>query len=436
MILIVIFLACIVVGLPIAYAFGISGVIYVTFFSNISSQLIMTANFSSVNSFTLLAMPFFIFAGDIMRFGGVSSRLLDFAKLLIKKSRSALGTITIVGSAFFGAISGSSNATVAAIGGIMIPEMHRDGYKKEYAAALASTAGYLGILIPPSVPLLIYALSASQSVGKLFIATIIPGIIAMLMMIGMNMVLIRKNYVPRKLAPDGAEEGKATGTASGKSAFGVIRSAIPALFMPVLILGGIYGGIFTATEAAAVAIVYGTIVSVFIYRDITLKDIVKIAKGSAETSASLLIIISFSGFFSSLLTMAQVPASISGAILGISRSPVVIMLMINILLLVLGMLMDATAAILITTPILLPIATGIGVNPIHFGIIVLVNLAIGVITPPMALNLFVGSKVSGVPIVKMIRPLTPYLLMSLVLLTIVVLFPVLSTWLPSLMYNT
>lgn len=427
MILVGIFFLCVAIGIPIAYAFGVSGVLYITFFTNLNPQLIMSTSFASVNSFTLLAMPFFIFAGDLMRLGGVSTRLLNFAKLFFRQSRSALGTITIIGSAFFGAISGSSNATVAAIGGIMIPEMKRDGYKIEYAAALASTAGYLGILIPPSVPLVVYAVSSGQSVGKLFMATIVPGVIATVMLIVINKLLVGKYYVP--------EAHEEVNTIAGKSTFKVVIEALPALFMPVLILGGIYGGIFTATEAAAVAIVYGIIVSVFIYKDIKLTDVFKIAKESALTSASLLIIISLAGFFSNLLTMARVPAQIANVILGISNSKLVIVLLINVLLLLLGMIMDATTAILITTPILLPIATQFGILPLHFGIIMLVNFAIGVITPPMALNLFVGSRVSGVPIAKMVRPLVPFLLASLCLLIVVVALPQLSLWLPSLMFT-
>ena len=425
MTLIIIFFLCVALGLPIAYAFGIGGVLYILFFTDLNAQLIMSTSFAAVNSFTLLAMPFFIFAGDIMRLGGVSTRLLNFAKIFFRRSRSALGTITIVGSAFFGAISGSSNATVAAIGGIMIPEMHRYGYRIEYAAALASTAGYLGILIPPSVPLVVYAVSAGASVGKLFMATIVPGIIAALMLIATNKILIPK-YCEEKNSGETTEKEK--------SNIQIVFEALPALFMPILILGGIYGGIFTATEAAAVAIVYGIIVSVFVYRDIALADILKIAKDSAMTSASLLIIISLAGFFGNLLTMARVPSQIANAILSVSESKIVIILLINLLLLLLGMIMDATTAILITTPILLPIAQSIGISPLHFGIIMLVNFAIGVITPPMALNLFVGSRVSGVPIAKMIKPLTPFLLVSLGLLVLVVAVPQLSLWLPGLMY--
>ena len=423
--LVLIFFACVAIGLPIAYAFGITGVIYIAFFTHLNTQLVMSTTFAAINSFTLLAMPFFIFAGDIMRLGGVSRRLLDLAKLIFRKSRSALGTITVVGSAFFGAISGSSNATVAAIGGIMIPEMKRDGYKLEYAASLASVAGYLGILIPPSVPLVIYAVSSGASVGKLFIATVVPGVFATIMLVVMNKMLIKKHYIPEQHEEPVRDESK--------SGLRIFMEALPAILMPVVILGGIYGGIFTATEAAAVAIVYGIVVSIFIYKDITFKDLFQIAKQSALTSASLLIIISFGGFFGNLLTMARIPAAISNGILSVSSSPVVIILMINILLLLLGMIMDATTAILITTPILLPIATSIGYSPIHFGIIMLVNLAIGVITPPMALNLFVGSKVSGVPIAKMIKYLIPFLLMSLVLLIVVVAVPQLSLFLPNLM---
>lgn len=423
--LVLIFFVCVAIGIPIAYSFGISGLIYILTSTKLNSQLIMSTSFAAVNSFTLLAMPFFIFAGDIMRLGGVSRRLLDLAKLIFRKSRSALGTITIVGSAFFGAISGSSNATVAAIGGIMIPEMKRDGYKLEYAAALASTAGYLGILIPPSVPLVVYAVSSGSSVGKLFMATVVPGILAALMLIVLNKILIKKHYI--------TENHEEVVRDESKSGFRIFLEAVPALLMPIVVLGGIYGGIFTATEAAAVAIVYGIIVSVFIYRDITFKDLFKIARESAFTSASLLIIISLAGFFATLLTMAKVPATITKAITGVSSSPAVIMLMVNLLLLLLGMIMDATTAILITTPILLPIATSLGYSSIHFGIIMLVNFAIGVITPPMALNLFVGSKVSGVPIAKMVKYLIPFLVMSLVLLIVIVMWPDLSMTLPSLM---
>ncbi len=416
MALFILFLAVIATGLPVAFAFGTAGLIYMLAASKLSPQLVSTVSFSSLDSFPLMAVPFFIFAGDIMRHGGVSSRLIALAKGICKDSASALGTITIVACAFFGAISGAAVATVAAIGGIMIPEMVKGGYKKEYATAVASAAGYLGILIPPSIPLVVYGITANQSIGDLFLGGVVPGLLAMTAFAVVNHFLVGRNSDP-------AVVREKFHLPFWQSCF----KALPGLFMPVIILGGIYGGIFTATEAAAVAIFYGLIVSIFIYREIAFADILPIAIESAYSSAKILFIIGMAGFFSRLMTIAHVPQAISDVLLGISDNGFVILLLINLLLLLLGMVMETSCAILITTPILLPIAVSVGMDPIHFGVMVVFNLAVGLITPPMAVNLFVGSQILQIPVAKLVRPVMPFVLASIIVLLMVCYIAPLST---------
>lgn len=418
MLILILFLLLIAIGLPIAFAFGVSGLSYIILCTKFPPQIISTVSFSQLDSFSLMAVPFFIFAGDIMKYGGVSSRLIAFSKSIFKKSDSAVGTITIVGSAFFGAISGAAVATVAAIGGIMVPEMRKVGYKKEYSAALASASGYLGILIPPSIPLVVFGVTSNQSIGDLFIAGVIPGLLAMSAMIVVNKIMLKRNIDKTNIKCDKVD--------TEDSFIKSFLKALPGLLMPVIILGGIYGGIFTATEAAAVAIFYGLFVSIFIYKEIKIKDILKIAKDSAITSAKILFIIALAGFFGRLMTLLHLPHDISEAILSISSNKYVLLFLIAALFLFLGMVMETSCAILIVTPILMPLALQAGINPIHLGIIIVFDLAIGVITPPMAVNMFIGSQISGVPVAKMIRPIMPFVLVSMALLLIVVYVPSLS----------
>lgn len=421
MLLLLIFICFISIGLPIAFSFGVAGIIYILSFTHFQPQLITTVSFSQLDSFSLMAVPFFIFAGDIMRYGGVSSRLIKFTKSLFKKSTSAVGTITIVASAFFGAISGAAVATVAAIGGIMIPEMRKTGYKQEYSAALASAAGYLGILIPPSIPLLVFGVTSNQSIGDLFIAGIIPGLLACSAMVFLNIWLHK-----RWMNPD------TNAVIEKKPEISIwigFKEALPGLLMPIIILGGIYGGIFTATEAAAVAIVYGLIVSVFIYKEIKIKQILSIAIESAQTSAKILFIIALAGFFGRLMTMIHLPAEITNAMLSISSNKYVLLGLIAILFLFLGMVMETSCAILIVTPILMPLALQVGINSIHLGIIIVFDLAIGLITPPMAVNIFVGSQISNVPVANMIKPIIPFVLVSMIMLIFIIYIPQISLFL-------
>jgi len=423
MILFIIFLAVVVTGLPVAFAFGSAGLLYILSATRMSPQIISTVSFASLDSFPLMAVPFFIFAGDIMRYGGVSKRLVAFAKSFCKDSNSALGTITIVGCAFFGAISGAAVATVSAIGGIMIPEMIKGGYKKEYAVALACASGYLGILIPPSIPLVVYGVTANASIGDLFMGGVIPGLMAMLAFIILNKISCKKMVTVPEVVEDSNNE----------TFMQSFLHVIPGLLMPIIILGGIYGGIFTATEAAAVSIFYGLIVSIWIYKEIKVKDVIKIAIDSAYSSAKILFIIGLAGFFSRLMTISRMPQDIANALLSISSNPVILLMLINVLFLLLGMVMETSCAILITTPILLPIAISIGMDPVHFGVMVVFNLAVGLITPPMSVNLFVGTQLSGIPITKLVKPIIPFVLVSIFVLILVAYVPAFSLILPSIL---
>ncbi len=428
--LIVILLILIFLGLPIGMCFGLAGILYLTGTGSNAGSLMAQASFGGIDSFTILSLPFFMFAGDIMRYGGVSEKLVNFAKRCFRNSISALGNITVLACAFFGAVSGSSAATVSAIGGIMVPEMKNHHYKPEYATALASAAGFLGILIPPSVPAVIYCCAAGVSVGKVFLAIIGPGVLTTIAFIILNRVLIKKNYdyeAAKKLE-------EAQQYATEKSFFRAFIEALPAFLMPVIILGGIYSGIFTATEASAVAIIYGLVVSMFVYKKIGVKDIMPIAKESALTAAKILLIMATATFFGRVMTLLSLPQTIATAITGISSNKIIILLLINVVLLILGMLMETGAAILLVTPIIYPIAKAVGVDPVHFGVIMTFNLAVGLITPPMALNLFVGSQVGKLPIAKIIPPVIPYLIVSLVILILITYCPALSVGLPNLLY--
>ncbi|RKJ83047.1 TRAP transporter large permease [Butyricicoccus sp. 1XD8-22] len=428
MLSIVLLLLLIALGLPIGMSFALGGIVYLTLTGSNSGVMLAQASFGGIDSFTILSLPFFMFAGDIMRYGGVSKRLVGFAKRCFRTSISALGNITVLACAFFGAVSGSSAATVSAIGGIMGPEMRRNHYKSEYAAGLISAAGFLGILIPPSVPVVIYACAAGASVGKLFLAIVGPGVLTTVVFILLNRFLVRSNY-------DFESADAQTEEAVDEPSFlRALLEAVPAFLMPVIILGGIYSGKFTATEASAIAIVYGLFVSLFVYREITFRDILPIAKESALTAAKILLIMATATFFGRIMSLLSLPQTIAGAITSFSSNKYVLLLLINVVLLILGMLMETGAAILLVTPILYPLAMAIGLDPVHFGVIMTYNLAVGLITPPMALNLFVGSQVSGLPVAKIVKPVIPFLIASLVIMVIVSFAPGLSMFLPNLLY--
>lgn len=401
------------IGAPIAVSLGVATITTMVCTTNISLTTIGTACFSGLDSFPLMAIPFFILAGNLMKSGGISRRILHFADALVGCITGSAGMVTVVASMFFAALSGSSPATVTAIGGITIPEMKKEGYDPAYATALAAAAGTIGVIIPPSIPFVIYGVAAQCSISDLFIAGIIPGVIIGLVLMGINYFTARKNHYGTKKK------------FSARNLFLSFRDSIWALLVPVIILGGIYGGIFTPTESAVVAIVYSLIIGVFVYKELNLKTIYEAVRDTALINGQTTFLVGISMAFARFLTMSQVPTTIAGSILNISN-PVLILLVINVFLLVVGCFIDNISSCVILTPILLPIVTGIGMSPIQFGIVMTVNLAIGFITPPYGCNLFFASAISDVPVTRIAAKILPMILIMIIVLLLLTFVPALS----------
>ncbi len=408
-------------NVPIAVCMGLSSIAAIALSGSVTPlTMIPQRMFTAMDSFPFMAIPFFMLAGSLMESGGISRRLIHFAKSLVGFLPCGLGVITVVSSAFFGAISGSNAATVAAIGGIMIPAMEKDQYPKDLASAIAASAGTLGVVVPPSVPMITYGVVGGVSIGALFMAGFMP---AVLIIVSLSVVLFsqaKKLNLPR-LPFSWRELG-----ASFVEAFW-------ALMMPVIILGGIYGGVFTPTEAAAVAVLYGFIVSLFIYRELKFCQIGGILIKAGLGTAIVLFIIATSSSFAWLLTAAQIPAAIAKTVLGIASNKYVILLLINITLLVFGVFLETNAIILLITPMLLPIATQIGLDTLLLGVIIVVNTSVGMITPPMALNIFIASSVGGETIERISSKIMPFLAVLVIDILLITYFPAISMWLPRAM---
>lgn len=419
------FFLLIFIGLPLAFSFGISAILFILINMPNNLSIITSQAFNAIDSFALLAIPLFIFAGDIMKDGGLSRRIVDFAYIFVSKIRGGLAHVTVLASTFFSAISGSAAATVAAIGSIVIPEMVKRGYDKSYAATVAAASGILGMLIPPSIPMIVFAMTTNVSVAKLFLAGIVPGVMMALSFMIVN-VIFDKSHKNNKevIEPFTLKE-------AAKISWG----AIPALIMPVIILGGIYSGIFTPTESGAVAVFYGIAVGILIYRQLNLKKLLNIGKSSAYTSALIMFIISLAGIFGWVITTQRVPDLISSSITGLTDNPILILLLLNIIYLILGSFLETVTAVLITTPIFMPLIYSIGVDPIHFGVIQTVNLAIGLITPPMALTLLVACRISKVPMRETFIPIIPFLIAAIIVLLLVTFIPEISLFLPNLLLD-
>ncbi|MDQ0999706.1 C4-dicarboxylate transporter DctM subunit [Neobacillus niacini] len=407
---------------PIGFSLGLSTLVTIIYADVTSVQYLAQSLVASTDSFPLMAVPFFILAGEIMGKGGISERLFKFANVFVGNFTGGFAMAAVITCMFFAAISGSGPATVAAVGGVMIPAMVGFGYDKRFATAVVVSAGALGIIIPPSIPMVLYGVSGSVSIGDMFIAGILPGIL-------IGIVMIAWSYIYSKKQGYKGNGEKFT----LKRAWAELNEAKWAILVPVIILGGIYGGIFTPTEAAVVAVVYAAIVSLFIYKELNFKSFPAVIKDAALTSATILIIIGTANAFGKILTLEQIPAMVADALLSISSNPLIIILLINILLLFVGCFMDTSAAVIILTPILLPIAINIGIDPIHFGIIMIVNLAIGFITPPVGVNLFVGSGISGLSIETLSKAVLPFLISMLLSLMVITLIPELSLFLIQLL---
>jgi len=367
-----------IINVPIAVALGLSASIVIIIQDSVPLIAVMQRMFNAVDSFPLLAIPFFILAGKLMESGGISGRLIHLANVVFGRIRGGLAIVSIIACAFFAAISGSAAATTAAVGSLLIPAMVKKGYDKNFSTAIQAAGGTVGIMIPPSVPLILYGVTASVSISDLFVAGIIPGLFVVLsLIILVYSISLMKGY----------GGGEIFGFNDFLIAF---KDAILALLMPVIILGGIYGGIFTPTEAAVVAVIYGLIVGLFIYREIKWKDLINIFTSSIVTTSVIMFIIAGASIFGYLLTRERVPAMLTELMLNFTESWIVALLIINLILLIVGVFMETAAAIIILTPILAPIAVAMDINLVHFGIIMIVNLAIGFITPPVGINLFCG----------------------------------------------
>ncbi|VAV86604.1 TRAP-type C4-dicarboxylate transport system, large permease component [hydrothermal vent metagenome] len=420
LILLGLFLFLMFLRVPIAFALGLSS-LATAIYLGIPTMVVAHRMVNGLNSFTFLAIPFFILAGQLMGEGGISDRLVRFADTLVGRMRGGLAQANIVSSTMFGGISGSSVADIASIGSFLIPSMVRRGYRPGYAVSVTITSSVQGVLIPPSQNMIYYALAAGGiPLEKLFLAGYIPGIL-----LGGALMLLCWFLAVRQGHPKGESYGF-------RESIKVGLEASIGLFTVVIIIGGILLGIFTATESAAVATVYAVIVTRYIYRTMPLKKIVTVLKQSLETLATVIAIIMTSSAFAFLLSYLEIPEALANMIFSLSSNPVVAMLAINLLLLVLGMLMDMGVLILLLTPILLPIALKIGVDPVHFGIIMMVNLGIGLCTPPVGTSLLVGCSIGKVSVERTVRELAPFYLIMLVLLMVITFLPDLSLFLPGM----
>jgi TRAP-type C4-dicarboxylate transport system permease large subunit len=466
LVLITVFVLLLVMNVPIAVSIALA-----TFFAVLAEgsnpAVVVAANMANgVNSFALLAIPFFILSGHLMGKGGLARRLIDFAATLVGRLPGGLGYVNTLTCMLFGSISGSAAAAVSSVGGFMIPEMNRKGYGREFNVAVTTTAATTGLLIPPSNIMIVYSVAAgSVSIAAMFMAGFLPGLITglFIMLVG-GIISIMKGYkgdaleMPRwkPIAATGIIAGIIGSIALSQSGlvnlgfwvlsnaavwflvwsivccacFTTFRRAFFTLLLIVIVIGGILGGIFTATEAAAIAVVYAFLLSVVIYREITIKDLPKILLDTGITTAVVMLLIGASSGMSWIMTMANIPQTVSAALLGLSENPIVILLTINLLLIFVGTFMDMTPAVLIFTPIFLPVVTALGMHPVHFGIMLIANLCIGLCTPPVGTCLFIGCGVGKTTIAKVTKTMLPFFGAMIAALMVITYIPAVSLWLP------
>ncbi|MAQ44244.1 C4-dicarboxylate ABC transporter permease [Roseovarius sp. 22II1-1F6A] len=427
------------IGTPISISLGLSSIVTLMFFANDSLASIALKLFETMEHYTLIAIPFFLLASAFLTTGGVSRRLINFANAMVGHHRGGLAIASVMACMLFAAVSGSSPATVVAIGSIVIAGMERTGYSKDFAAGVVANAGTLGILIPPSIIMVVYAAATDTSVGRMFMAGVVPGLVAGLMlMIAIHIAARRLNLPRQPKQPWGMR-------------FSAFREAAWGLFLIVIILGGIYGGVFTPTEAAAVAAVYGLFVATVIHRDLRIlprrgppeldedgvprKGLTDTVAGAARTTVMLMFIIANATIFSHVLTSLRVPDTITAAILDAGLNRWTFLILVNVLLLIAGNFMEPSGLILIVAPILFPIAMELGIDPIHLGIVIVVNMEIGMITPPLGLNLFVTSAITGMPLMRVVRAALPWMMVLMLFLILVTYVAPLSTWLPDLIFG-
>ncbi|MCR4666821.1 MAG: TRAP transporter large permease [Desulfovibrio sp.] len=415
------FVVILATGASIGVGLGLSSAIVLYAVLDMPLVVVVQRMFTSVDSFSFMAVPFFMLAGAFMADGGVTRRIVDFSMALVGALAGGLALVVAVAGMFFAALSGSSAATTAAIGASMIDEMERRGYPRSFAAAVVASGGTVGIVIPPSITMVVYGAIANTSIADLFIAGFAPGILMGVSMCLVSWVISKKNGY------------------QGEGSFSLLRigksfiECFWALMMPVIILGGIYSGMFTPTEAAAVAAVYGAFVGFFVYKELKLSHLPKTLLSAAYNTTMIMFVVGAANLFGWILTNAQVPHILAQSFATLTDSPLVFLMLVNVLLLFIGTLINASAAVVILTPILLPVALGLGIDPMFFGVLMVVNLAIGCITPPVGLDLFVVSSITGVSIDKVTAKVMPYLLVLLLNLLILTYFPSIITFLPDML---
>ena len=410
-------------GFSIALSLGISASAALYYFTQVPLEAIPQKIFTNLDSFPLLAVPFFVLASNVFSVGGVADRIIRLSNTLFGHVYGGLAISGVAACPQFAAVSGSSPATVVAIGTIMIPAMQKAGYGRNYAVGSMSTAGALGIMIPPSIPMVLYGFATNESVGKLFMAGVLPGLFQALTLAVTCYFVAKRNNYARLQASTWPERWTA------------LKEAAPSMLLPTVIIGGIYSGVFTPTEAAAVAVLVGVVVGMFVHHELAWRDFPKIFIETGKTSAMLMFIITMAQLFAFVLTIERIPQSITESVVSITKEPVLILLLINLLLLLAGDFMDPSPIILILSPIFHPIAKAAGIDPIHLGIIMTMNMEIGLITPPVGLNLYVASGIANMPLYSVMRAAAPWILVQCVVLAVVTYWPDLSLFLPRLLYK-
>ena len=410
-------------GMPISIALGLTVLTFLFTMTEVPVQAVALKLFTGIEKFEIMAIPFFILAGNFLTHGGVARRMIVFATSMVGHWHGGLALSGVVACTLFAAVSGSSPATVVAIGSILLPAMLSQGYPKSFGTGVITTSGALGILIPPSIVMVMYSVSTNTSVGKLFLAGVVPGLVLATLLGLTTWVLARRRGYPR------------VPRASWTERWIAFRRSVWGLLLIIVVIGGIYSGLFTPTEAAAMSAVYAFVVSVFVYRDMKLSQVPKVLLDAAAMSAMLLYIITNAVLFSFLMTSEGVPQSIAGWIMEQGLGPVGFLLLVNVLLLLAGNVMEPSSIILILAPILFPVAIALGIDPVHFGIIMVVNMEIGMCTPPVGLNLYVASGIAKMGLSEVTVSTLPWLMTMLVFLIIITYVPQLSLWLPDLFYG-